>query len=217
MPLWADKALSASQQADRLNDNLAEVHTALGGVYSATGKSTEAIAELKRALELAPNSDEGYRRLGDAYRASGSKEAAIQAYQKGIDSQSLLLVQLERAWNSVLPLSETYQKALEAFQRVTELEPVMPLLTEISVLFTFSRTEWNECIPAFQKSLELEQHSATYSNLGTAYFYLKRYDDAIKMFEKALEMNPNYELAMGNLADAYRWSGRKARGDGHLR
>jgi TolB-like protein len=37
--LWAEKALSASQQAGRLGENLAEVHTALGAVYSATGKS----------------------------------------------------------------------------------------------------------------------------------------------------------------------------------
>ena len=35
------------------------------------GRPTEAIVELKRALELAPNSDEGYRRLGDAYLAGG--------------------------------------------------------------------------------------------------------------------------------------------------
>jgi tetratricopeptide (TPR) repeat protein len=37
---------------------------------------------------------------------------------------------------------------------------------------------------------------------------LKRYDEAAKMFEKAVQMNPNYPLAIGNLADAYRWSGR---------
>src|SRR6202035_4546776 len=66
----------------------------------------------------------------------------------------------------------------------------------------------NDCISAFQKSLGLEQHQVAYSNLGTVYFYLKRYDDAAKMFEKAVELNPNYDLGMGNLADGYRWSGR---------
>ena len=205
---WADKALSASQQADRLNDNLAEVHTALGGVYSATGKSSEAIAELKRALELAPNSDEGYRRLGDAYRASGNKEAAIQAYQKGIDINPYYWFNWNALGTAYYRFGE-YQKALEAFQRVTELEPSNAAAYRNIGAVYFEQNKWNECIPAFQKSLQLEQHSVTYSNLGTAYFYLKRYDDAIKMFQKALEMNPNYELAMGNLADAFRWSGRR--------
>ena len=205
---WADKALSASQQAERLNDNLAEVHTALGGVYSATGKYAEAIVELRRALELAPNSDEGYRRLGDAYRASGRKEEAIQAYQKGIEVSPYYWFN----WNALGTAYYRFgdnQKALQAFQRVTELEPSNAAAYRNIGAVYFQQNKWNECVPAFQKSLELEQHSATYSNLGTAYFYLKRYDDAIKMFEKALEMKPNYELAVGNLADAYRWSGRK--------
>src|SRR5579859_3037786 len=205
---WADKALSASQQADRLNDNLAEVHTALGSVYSATGKSAEGIAELKRALELAPNSDEGYRRLGDAYRASGRKDEAIQAYQKGIEVSPYYWFN----WNALGTAYYRFgdnQKALQAFQRVAELEPSnAAAYRNIGVVY-FQQNKWNECVPAFQKSLELEQHSTTYSNLGTAYFYLKRYDDAIKMFEKALELKPNYEIAVGNLADAYRWSGRK--------
>jgi tetratricopeptide (TPR) repeat protein len=73
----------------------------------------------------------------------------------------------------------------------------------------FRQNKWNECIPAFQKSLEIEQHAMSYSNLGTAYFYLKRYDDSVKMFEKAVEMSPNDVLIVGNLADAYRWSERK--------
>jgi tetratricopeptide (TPR) repeat protein len=47
-----------------------------------------------------------------------------------------------------------------------------------------------------------------YQNLGTVYFYLKRYDDAVKMFEKAAAMSPDSEVDMGNLADGYRWSGR---------
>jgi tetratricopeptide (TPR) repeat protein len=205
---WADKALSASQQAGRLNDNLAEVHTALGGVYSATGKSAEAISELRRAIELAPNSDEGYRRLGDAYRATGRKEDAIQAYQKGIEVSPYYWFNWNALGTAYYRFGD-YQKALEAFQHVTELEPRNAAAYRNIGAVYFQQNKWKECIPAFQKSLELEQHSATYSNLGTAHFYLKRYDDAIKMFEKAVEMSPNDETARGNLADAYRWSGKK--------
>src|SRR5208337_621173 len=65
-PIWAQKATLSAQQAERLSNNLPEVHLSLGSVYSATGKYTQAVAELKRALELAPNSDEAYRSLGEA-------------------------------------------------------------------------------------------------------------------------------------------------------
>jgi len=209
--VWAQKALSASQQAGRLDDNLAEVHAALGGVYSATGKSAEAVTELRRALELAPNSDEAYRRLGDAYRASGRKEDAIQAYKKGIEVSPYYWFN----WNALGTAYYRFgdnQKALDAFKRVTELEPRNASAYRNMGAVYFRQNKWNECIPAFQKSLEIEQHPMAYSNLGTVYFYLKRFDDSVKMFEKAAEMSPNDEMIVGNLADAYRWSGRKQDG-----
>jgi len=207
-PQWADKALSAGQQAQRLDDNLAEVHTALGGIYNETGKSAQAIAELRRALELAPNSDGGYRRLGDAYRGSGRPEEAIQAYQKAIDISPYYWFN----WNALGTAYYRFgnnEKALQAFQRVTQLEPRNAAAYRNMGAVYFQEDKWNDCIPVLQKSLELEQNSTAYSNLGTAYFYLKRYDDAVKMFQKASEMNPNDDTWMGNLADAYRWSGKR--------
>ncbi len=72
--IWAQKATLAAQQAERLSNNLPEVHLSLGSVYSNTGKNTEAVTELKKALQLAPNSDEAYRNLGDAYSRSGQSE-----------------------------------------------------------------------------------------------------------------------------------------------
>jgi tetratricopeptide (TPR) repeat protein len=35
----------------------------------------------------------------------------------------------------------------------------------------------------------------------------KNYDQATKMYEKAVEMTPNNEELLGNLGDSYRWSG----------
>src|SRR5581483_2317272 len=46
--------------------------------------------------------------------------------------------------------------------------------------------------------------------LGTAYFYLKRYSDAVPMFEQAVHLDPGSEINLGNLADAYRWAGKTA-------
>jgi hypothetical protein len=38
--IWAQKATLAAQQAERLSNNLPEVHLSLGSVYSTTGKNT---------------------------------------------------------------------------------------------------------------------------------------------------------------------------------
>jgi tetratricopeptide (TPR) repeat protein/TolB-like protein/predicted Ser/Thr protein kinase len=205
---WSQKALAAAQQAERLNDNLAEVHFSVGSVYNATGKSAEAITELKRALQLAPNSDEGYRRLGLAYLASGRKDEAIQAFQKALDVNPYYWLNQNALGGAYAQFGEN-EKALACFRRVTELEPENFFgYANIGAIY-FQEGKYNECIPAFQRALQIQPHFALYSNIGTAYYFLKRYNDAVQMFEKAVEMNPNQQVAVGNLADAYRLSGQR--------
>ena len=204
---WAQKALVAAQNAERLNGSLAEVHLSLGSVYSSTGRNAEAIEELKRALVLAPNSDEAYRRLGNAHKLAGNKPEAIGAYQSAVAANPYY-------WYNHIALGSAYsrfgdsEKALQEYQRATELAPENAQgYSNIGVVY-YNRGKWSEAIPYFQKALEIQPDSDIYSNLGTAYFFLKRYDDSVKMYQKAIELSPKDEQLMGNLADAYRSSGR---------
>ena len=69
--------------------------------------------------------------------------------------------------------------------------------------------KYQECIPYFQKALQIEPFFSTYSNLGTAFFFLKQYSNSADMFEKAVALNPNSTEATVNLADAYRAGGQQ--------
>jgi eukaryotic-like serine/threonine-protein kinase len=204
---WTQKALAAAEQAQQLNDNLPEVHATLGSVYSASGRNSEAIAQLKRAVSLAPDSDADYRGLGGAYLASGDGNQAIEAYQKAIqlnpyywDNQN----ELGRAYYQL----GNYPKAFEAFQQVTVLEPDIDLGFENVGNIYLAEGKYQECIPYFQKALQIQPFWSTYSNLGTAYFFLKQYPNSIDMFEKAVALNPNNTLTTVNLADGYRAAGQ---------
>jgi serine/threonine-protein kinase len=206
-PIWAERALGAAQQAQRLNDNLAEVHFALGSVFGVTGRSAQAVVELNRALELAPNSDEGHRRLGAALQAAGKPEEAVLAYRKAIEVNPYYWANQNSLGSAYLHLGDN-EKALEAFRRVSELEPDNPVGYENMGNAYMRMGRFEEAIPSLQLALERQPHPVTYSNLGTAYFYLKRYGESVQMFEKAVELVPNDELMVGNLADALRWSGQ---------
>jgi eukaryotic-like serine/threonine-protein kinase len=210
---WSQKALAAAQQAERLNDNLPEVHFSLGNIYNASGKGSEAVSELKRALQLAPNSDDGYRGLGKAYLGLGQKDLALQAYQKAIELNPYYWVNYNYAGQAYSGLGE-YDKALAAFQRIIELEPDNTFGYLNAGAIYFQQGKYDQCIPFFQKALQIQPHYLTYSNLGTAFFYLKRYAESVPMFEKAVEMNQNDAMLMGNLADAYRWSGQLDKANG---
>ncbi|HEV2297844.1 MAG TPA: tetratricopeptide repeat protein [Candidatus Acidoferrales bacterium] len=205
---WTQKALAAAQQAEQLNDRLAEVHFALGSVYSDTGKNNEAIAELKRAQTLAPNSDEAFRRLGNAYIQSGEIPQAIQSFQKAAQVDPYYWFNQNSLGNAYMK-SGDYAKALAAFGQVTQLEPDNAVGYEGTGNVFLQQGNYQECIPAFQKALQIQPYWTTYSNLGTAYFFLKQYKEAADAYEKGVQLNSNDLTMMENLGDAYRWSGQK--------
>jgi serine/threonine protein kinase/tetratricopeptide (TPR) repeat protein len=205
---WAQKALGAAQRAEQLKDTLPEVHFSLGAIYQATGKGAQGIAELKRGLELAPNSDIGYVRLGNAYLAAGEKPEAIAAFKKAIEVNPYFWALHRSLGRAYFTLGEN-EKALEEFKKVTELEPESGDAWG-NVATTYERMgRYEESIPAYQKSIELGPTWLTYSNLGYVYTVLKKYPQAIEALQKAVELGPNQEMAMGNLAEAYRYSGQK--------
>ncbi len=209
---WSEKALGAAQRAEQLKDSVAEVHYALGDVYSATGKSVESIVELKRALQIAPKSDEGYRLLGRAYLHSGQKQESIAAYKKALEVNPYYWANYRAVAAAYLSIGEN-DKALENFRRATALEPDSTDGWDNLGTAYARMGRYQESLPAFQKSIQINPTWNAYSNLGSAYFLLKRYNEAAQMFEKALALSPNQEKAVSNLADAYRWSGQKDKAD----
>jgi serine/threonine protein kinase/tetratricopeptide (TPR) repeat protein/TolB-like protein len=207
---WSQKSLSAAQHAQTLNDEIPEVHFALGNVYRATGKTTEAIVEIKRALELAPNSDEGYRRLADAYLGAGKEDDALGSIQQAIDANPYYWLNYNKLGGVYLQLGQN-EKAMAAFRRVVELAPDSALGYENLGIANFLAGKWNDAIVAYGKALKIEPSESLYINLGTAYFYLGHLTDAVTMFQKAVDLNPNDHVAAGDLADGFRWSGQKAK------
>jgi serine/threonine-protein kinase len=206
-PVWAERARGAAERARELNDKLPEVHFELGSIYSHEGKTAEAVAELKSALELAPNSDEGNRRLGQAYLAAGRKEEAMAAYRKAVEVNPYYWLNYSQLGVAYSSLGQN-DDALRAFQKVAELAPDSDDgYRNIGAVY-YREGKWNDALAAFQKALALRPSPAAYSNLGTIYFYLSRYSEAAAMFEKAVELAPN-QLRIGNLADAYRWTGQR--------
>ena len=206
--VWTQKASGAARQEQALNDSLPEVHFVMGSIDTATGRANEAIAELERALQISPHSDEALRRLGSAYLAAGRQPEAIAAYTKATETNPYYWQNFNALGTAYFRLGKNEQ-ALQSFRRVTELEPDRAAgFANLGVIY-YQQSKWNEAIPMFQKAIALQPTPNYYSNLGTTYFFTGRYQDAAPMFEKAVAMSPNDVLFRWNLADAYRWSGQK--------
>jgi eukaryotic-like serine/threonine-protein kinase len=204
---WTQKALAAAQQALQLNDKLPEVHSTLGSVYRATGKYSEAIAELNRAQALAPNSDEVYYRLGNVYMSKGDMPHAIEAFQKSVQLNPYYWINENSLGVAYFQIGE-YDKALDAFKQVSTLEPDVNAGYENAGNVLVQQAKYSEAVPYLQKALAIEPNAGAYSNLGTAYFFMKQYAESAQAFEKAVALNANDTQLAVNLGDAYRALGQ---------
>ena len=54
-----------------------------------------------------------------------------------------------------------------------------------------------------KRAIEIHPSEESYSNLGTEYFYLQRYEDAIAAFKAAIALSPANDIFYYNLGDAY--------------
>ena len=203
---WAGRARFAADQAHGLDPNRPEVHLARGKLYNAFGKTSDAIAALKRALELAPNYDKAYRELGNAYAAAGLGEEAMQSLHKAAAINPYDWEHHNELGVTALELGR-YPEAVEGFRKVIELEPARVAgYSNLGAIY-LHQGEFEMAAAAFEQALKLEAHATIYTNLGVVYANTGRIPEAFQMYHKAVELEPN-ETRKANLADGYRWLGQ---------
>jgi tetratricopeptide (TPR) repeat protein len=85
-----DRAQESAHNALRLDPQLVDAWTALGTVQAQAGRNVEAIRSLRRAVEIAPNSDFASDMLAYAYHYAGLLEQAEEAASRarGLDPTS---------------------------------------------------------------------------------------------------------------------------------
>lgn len=88
----AEDAIKHFTRATQLDVSLAQPYLGLGIALNAAGKFLEAIASLKKYVELDPGDPAGYYQLAIAYARSGNKQEA--------ERQRELQLEAEKKWNA---------------------------------------------------------------------------------------------------------------------
>jgi DNA-binding winged helix-turn-helix (wHTH) protein/TolB-like protein/tetratricopeptide (TPR) repeat protein len=122
---WTDARWTA-EKAVALDDNLAEGHSALGGVkllYEWDWPAAD--KELKRAIELNPNSAEAHELSGYYYWVTGQLDTAIAELRRAQELSPLAaIITLDVA--QALYYKGRYDEALEMSMKARELDPDFP-------------------------------------------------------------------------------------------
>jgi serine/threonine protein kinase len=188
----------------------ADAHGALGEVYEAQGKASEAIDEYGKASDLAPKDWRWPVSTGVAEFARGNVAESIKDLQNGIalaDDNAAAYFNLSIAHMQSNQIHEA-QKDLE---RSIGLDPTDGKYAALGSVLLFSR-EYDESIRMEKKAIEMNNNNYNaWANLGAAYRWGgKNPQRADEAFRKAIELKEasrahgnNDAFFLATLADNY--------------
>ena len=195
------KAEDACARALELNPNLDIVHTALGELYTATGRYESAETAFRAALDIDPESAESLSGLGEIFMLQQKTDLAEQSYRQAIGLHP-------GDWTPYNELGHFLYRSGRFAEAAEQYEYVVALDNRNTIGFTNLGTaylmagDFESAEPAFMKVIEIEPRQSAYTNLGLLNYYLGRFEEAIDAHLKAIDMAPNDHLARINLGDA---------------
>ena len=214
---WIEKARGACERALELDAKLTAAHVLLGALQTGTGQYEKAVVEFQQALDTEPTNDEAYRGLALAYERLGKLVEAEKIYRRAIELRP-------HYWGGYDWLGgfffrqARYANAAEMFTQVVALVPDSfrgySSLGGIYIL----QGRYAEAIAMLERSVAIRPTYFAYSNLATAYFYLRQFDKAARTYQEAVTLNNRDYLVWGNLGEAYYWAPeRRAEAPGAFR
>ncbi len=98
-----------------------------------------------------------------------------------------------------------YSKAVEAIDKASILSPEDEQNSTFKVQIYEEQGKTSEVLASLEELTKKNPTNKAYwSQLAFVYSRLQRNDDAIEVYEKTLKIDPNYDLALFNLAAAYK-------------
>ena len=195
----------AARNADlalRYNPDSAKAAQSKAVVQLYSGQTTEALATLDRALSLDPGNPEMLITRALAFRDLDRPADEERVYRE-------LLKQRPNYWPAynelgyVLSRHGHYREAAEVFDEAATVAPrvALPLNNKGAMLLLMNRRK--EAVEAFERSLQRAPNALAYLNLGDLSFNSGDYRRALTYYEKARDLNPQYDLAWRNIGDCY--------------
>lgn len=180
-----NKALKLDEQSVDARINLAKIALQRKDLETAR-------AYLQQAIKIDQKQIPAYYLLANIESRAGERQAALDVYQ------SLLQIdpnQLEALYMSgILQLDLGDLPAVE--KNVAALLAKFPRRAEgerLKGMLLFRQAQYPDAVQALQSSLRLQPHVLAYFFLGLSYYSQNQPELALNQFQKALDLQPNFE------------------------
>jgi tetratricopeptide (TPR) repeat protein len=201
------------ETAIQLGPGYATAHQFYGYYLTAMGKSDEAIAERKKAVELDPISPLLNSALGEAYYHARRFDVTIEQNKRALEldpSYAIALVNIGRAYEQM----GMHQQARDAFQQILTAAPEDPAILALmghEYAVSGDKVNANKTLAKLTVLSNRKYVPAIY--FAVVYIGLNRKDDAFKWLDKAYDERCEYLVYLGSepLADPLRSDPRFSR------
>lgn len=184
-----------------LNALQVDPYKALGDLYLASGRLDEAESQYRIAQRLSPRDAEAVIGLADLAAQRDQEVEAERGYRQAI----ALEPHYWRTHNSLarfLFARARFGEAASAYERLTKLDPSHRDAWGGLGSARYMQGDFEGALAAWQKALALAPGALEYSNVGTANFFLGRFAEASRMYQRAVELEPKDHRFWGHLGDA---------------
>jgi serine/threonine protein kinase/Tfp pilus assembly protein PilF len=199
---YIEPTRTAALRALALAPEMASPHVTLGALYARTSQNELATHELDEALKLDRFNAAAYGALAELYVQQGRNDQVEATLKKAVSLAP-------DDWSLVQQLGEHYldnarwEEAGAQYRRAAELAPDNPRAHNNLGLVYRGLDQLDASAASFRKAIDLEPTFLRYRNLGMVLAESGRYDEAVPMLQRSIDMRPEHYRAWGLLGLVY--------------
>lgn len=208
-PDWPPKAQEANLEALRIDPQQPEVRMSLALMFDETGRPDQAMDELRQVMALQPRNDSAHFVLSRILADKGKWDQAAAEARAAIDLRPTYWQNHEQLGDT-LRRAGRFQDAALAYERQIQLQPDSSRGYQRLGLVLQILGRYDEALDNYSTAARIRPTGATFTNIGTIYYWRGQYSQAADAYQRAIQLSPRNPKNYGNLADALTHMGRHA-------
>jgi tetratricopeptide (TPR) repeat protein/tRNA A-37 threonylcarbamoyl transferase component Bud32 len=204
------------RRAQELADVVLERHDDIAAAWLARARlalihddPAAAAQSAQAAKRIAPKDHDAYVLRGLALLGRGRAEDGMKELRQGMEVGREGHIWAGSALARALYDQGRVDEAAVEYEKVLKIARDFPQALNNLAAIRLAQGREEESIPLLELSLNLQHDEIAAANLGTAYYYLGRPEEAISAYKIAVEEAPDFPSYKRNLAEAYEKLGNK--------
>jgi len=194
------------EKALRLDPALADAYNSRGALYFKKGDYDKAVRDFQDAIRINPNHHFARSNLGLALVQKQEYASAIALFEQAIVAQPYdPMLYMQRGYSYAL--NNDFKKALQDFEKVVELSPQNPVAHNNVGYVAYRVGDLAKARLAWASAVQMRNApDYAYAGYAVALWKDRQPGAAIRHFEKAFTLNPEWRDDLYETAMSYHWS-----------